>query len=33
MKSLDTLNKNVILIAGSGSFVYEAAQYLAKKIY
>jgi DUF1009 family protein len=31
MKSLDTLNKNVILIAGSGSFVYEAAQYLTKK--
>ena len=31
MKSLGTLNKNIILIAGSGSFVYEAAQYLNKK--
>jgi DUF1009 family protein len=31
MKSLDTLNKNIILVAGSGSFVYEAAQYLTKK--
>ena len=31
MKSLGTLNKNIILIAGSGSFVYEAAQYLTKK--
>ena len=31
MKSLDILNKNVILIAGSGLFVFEAAQYLTKK--
>ena len=30
MKNLDILNKNVVLIAGSGSFVFEAAQYLTK---
>ena len=30
MKNLDILNKNIVLIAGSGSFVFEAAQYLTK---
>lgn len=30
MKNLDTLDNNVVLIAGSGLFVHEAAQYLTK---
>ena len=31
MKNLDTYNKSIILIAGSGKFAYEAAVYLKKK--